>query len=186
MVFIDKCLDYLNKWFDFGESNWLCKIHKFYLKQEVSFNDCETILEVLNLKEKLSIEMDDLYSEITLLNEIFAKVKDCSEFTDKTTGQKWQHILKNTENNLPNLFKVISFLLSIPATSAFTERIFSVMNSKWREERNRCSISLIKNELLIYINLKIECDKAYDTFILDKKLLKNARSANKYRFYKNK
>lgn len=66
----------------------------------------------------------------------------------------------------------MSFLLPIPATSAFTQRIFSVMNSKWREERNRLSTSLIKNELMIYINLKIECNKAYDTFILDKILLK--------------
>lgn len=186
LVFVDKCLEYLNKWFDFNESNWLCKIQKLNLKHEVSFDDCETILEVLNLQEKMSIKMDELYSEITILNEIFAKVKDCSEFTDRTTGQKWQHIFKNTENNLPNLFKIISFLLSIPATSAFTERIFSIMNSKWREERNRASISLIKNELLIYINLKIECDKAYDTFIVDKKLLKDARSAKKYSFYKNK
>lgn len=35
------------------------------LKQEISFNnDYETILEFLNLQEKMSIEMDDLYSEI--------------------------------------------------------------------------------------------------------------------------
>lgn len=67
---------------------------------------------------------------------------------------------KNNENNFPKLFKVISFLLSIPATSAFTERIFSAVNSKWWDERNRSSISLIKTELLIYINLKIECNKA--------------------------
>lgn len=31
--------------------------------------------------------MDDLYSETTTLNEIFAKVKDCSEFTEKPQGK---------------------------------------------------------------------------------------------------
>lgn len=96
----------------------------------ISIDDCKTILEVLNSQGKLSIKMDELYSEITILNEIFAKVKDCSGFTARTTSQKRQHILKNAENNLANLFKIISFRLSIPATSAFTERILSVMNSK--------------------------------------------------------
>ena len=135
---------FVRMWFNFNETNWLCKIQGFNLKQEVSFDDCETVLEVLNLQEKLGIKMDALYSEINILNEIFAKVKDLSDFIDKTTSQKWQHIFKNTENKLPNVFKIISFLLSIPATSAFTERIFSIMNSKWREERNRASITLIK------------------------------------------
>lgn len=50
------------------------------------------MLEVLYLKEKMNIKMNELYSEITILNEIFAKVKDCTEFTNRTTGQKWQHI----------------------------------------------------------------------------------------------
>lgn len=64
------------------------------------------------------------------------------------------------------------------------------MNSKWCEERNRAHISFIptKNELLIYSNLKIDCDKPSASFIGEKKLLKNARSAKKYSFWpvKNK
>ena len=57
------------------------------------------------------------------------------------------------------------------------------MNSKWHEDRIRASVTLINNELLIYINFNIDCSKAYDTFIEDRILLKNARSAKKYTFY---
>lgn len=47
----------------------------------------------------------------------------------------------------------------------FHFRIFSIMNSKSREERKRPSLALIKNELLIYINLKLDCEKSYGSFI---------------------
>lgn len=186
VVFIDKSLKYLDKWFNFEDNNWLQQVQKFNLKQEISFDACESVVDVLNLKLKLAIDMDELYSDILIVNEILQKLKDCPEFQNFSTGQKWQHIFKKSENNLKNIYKLIAFLLSIPATSAFTERIFSIMNIKWREERNRAKLELIKNELFIFINLNIECEKAFNTFILDKKLLKDAKSAKKYNFYKNK
>lgn len=43
---------------------------------------------------------------------------------------------------------LVNKVLHVPA---FTERVFSVMNSKWRDERNKASLNLIKNELLIYL-----------------------------------
>lgn len=80
------------------------------------------------------------------------------------------------------LKKNIGYILSVPATSAFTERVFSIMNVKWREERNRASLKLIKNELLIYINLELECSDSYNSFKNNEKLLCAAKSTKKYLF----
>lgn len=49
--------------------------------------------------------MDNLYSETTTLNEIFANVKDCSEFTENPQGKKWQFILKILKITSPNYLK---------------------------------------------------------------------------------
>ena len=62
------------------------------------------------------------------------------------------------------------YILSVPATSAFTGRVFSVINVKWRYDRNKASLNLIKNELFIYFNMNIECNDAIETFQNNKNL----------------
>lgn len=57
----------------------------------------------------------------------------------KTITEMWQFFFQK-DIEMPNIL-FISFLLTLSANSAFTERVFSVMNIKWRDERNRCSIS---------------------------------------------
>ncbi|KAK9879623.1 hypothetical protein WA026_006687, partial [Henosepilachna vigintioctopunctata] len=74
----------------------------------------------------LNIDMNDVYSEIEEAKENSLKVKYTNDFGNKNASQKWQHTLKDTYNKLPNLLKIISFLLSIFATLPFTERICSV------------------------------------------------------------
>jgi hypothetical protein len=128
--------------------------------------------------------MDELYSEISLLNELLAHIRgseDSTQFNDKATDQKWLYIFQKSEQ-LTDLLKIVSTLLSVQASSAFTERIFSIMKLKWREERNRADINLIKNELLIYANLDHECSESFTHFMSNKKLLKTAQSQNKYKF----
>lgn len=61
------------------------------------------------------------------------------------------------------------------------------MNSKWRDERNKASLNLIKNELLIYFNLNIDCKDAVQMFSQDANLIQTAKSNKKYVFkYNNK
>lgn len=55
------------------------------------------------------------------------------DFEELSNAQQSQHIFNNTDDNFPNLYKIISFLLSIPAASSFAERVFSVMNSERRD-----------------------------------------------------
>lgn len=59
------------------------------------------------------------------------------------------------------------------------------MNSKWRDERNKASLNLIKYELLIYFNLNIDCKDAVQVFSSDNNLIMLAKHNKKY-VYKNK
>ena len=61
------------------------------------------------------------------------------------------------------------------------------MISKWRDERNKASLNLIKNELLIYFNLNIDCKDAVQLFNEDTNLIQTAKSNKKFVFkYNNK
>lgn len=184
LLFIDKSLEYLNKWFDFNDTNWLFTLGNLNLKNNVEFDNVVNIIEKLNL-QKLNVNMDDLYGEISLLNKLYDQIYSSMGFAELSTAQKWQQVFNKTHDNFSNFYKVISFLLSIPATSAFTERVFSVMNSKWRDERNKASLNLIKNELLIYFNLNIDCKDALQLFSSDNHLIQLAKSNKKYVFKYN-
>ena len=78
------------------------------------------------------------------------------------------------------MLKIVSYVLSIPASTGFVERIFSKMNSKWSDARNRCSVDLMKCELLVSVNFDLSCNEFHTVVLKDKALLQAARSNNKY------
>ena len=49
-----------------------------------------------------------------------------------------------------NMFRIVSFVLSVPGSNAFVETILSLMTTKQSDSRN--SAELIKNELQISVN----------------------------------
>jgi len=78
-----------------------------------------------------------------------------------------------------NVFRIVSVALSIPGSNAFCKRVSSLMNAKWRATRNRASLSLIKNDLQIYLNYEKSCE--FRNYILtEPKLLCAAASGEKY------
>ncbi|KAK9884190.1 hypothetical protein WA026_005143 [Henosepilachna vigintioctopunctata] len=102
-----------------NEDNWLSILPNTSLKNEVKFEHFEMITKA-KLQDRLNIKMDDVYSESIRLKEIHRKfTTDDQKFSVKSTAEKWQYIQKNASDSLPNIKKIISYLLTIPATSAF-------------------------------------------------------------------
>lgn len=126
--------------------------------------------------------MGDLYSKLTNFKVINEKISEDKDFLEMSTDQNGSHLLVNTSEEFKNITKIVSYLLSVPATPGFTERVFLVMNAKWQEDRNKASINLIKNELLIYFNFSYDCDEAYQVFKKDFKLISCAKSSKKHVF----
>ena len=120
-----------------------------------NFKKFVEVVEYLKLEGKLELKMDELFDEVALIQRFFDTIKNSELFiSSKTTSRKWYLILKSVDFKCISVFKIVSYALSIPGTSAYCERVFSLMSSKWRDERNRCSVELIKNELFIYFNIK--------------------------------
>ena len=71
-------------------------------------------------------------------------------------------------------------MLSLPGSNALPERIFSLMNAKWRDDRNRMNVSLVKSELQTFINYDFDCRSFYDFALAEPKLLDAAASNEKY------
>jgi len=99
---------------------------------------------------------------------------------------KWARFFQSCESEVPpNLFQLIAFVLSVPGSNAFPERIFSLMNSKWTCDRNRMSVALVKAELQVFANYTYDCREFYAFAIDDRRLLDAAATNSKYH-WKNK
>lgn len=181
--FFNLSLKYLSDRFDFTENNWLFAVSKVSLingQQLFQLDDLVAICDKLNLKEKLqNLDLEMVFDEYTLLQRT---VEISQEHLDEvgSSAEKYKIIFGAIGKKIPNIFKIISFVLSIPATSAFTERVFSVMEAKWKDERNRCTTNLIKHELILYFNSKKNCVEYFESIKNDKKFLTVARSNQKY------
>lgn len=133
--FYENILIYIKKNFDFADDNILAKLGNLSLEPDMekfpSFNIFVNLIEELHLQS--TVNQDKLFDEIMLIKETIFKTDIWHGYK---TSQKWSFIFQNI-TGLENIFILISFALSIPATSAFPERIFSLMNIKWRDERNK-------------------------------------------------
>ena len=70
-------------------------------------------------------------------------------------------------------------IIRINGSSAYSEKIFSVMSSKWQNEKNRCSVEIIKNKLFIYFNFKDSCSEFVEKTKDDIQFLKAAKIQTK-------
>jgi len=71
----------------------------------------------------------------------------------KGTADKWMAILQAAD--LQIILSVVSFVLSIPSSTGYVERVFLAMKNKWSDVRKKSSVGLIKSELIITLNYEI-------------------------------
>ena len=79
-----------------------------------------------------------------------------------------------------NLFTVVSYVLFILASNAFCERISSLMNTKWRSERNRATVELVSAEFQVSVNFSKSCNDFYGFVVKDQKVLDAAARSQIY------
>jgi len=72
--------------------------------------------------------------------------------SELSVEERWVKVFNTVDKTkLTNVFRIVSFVLSIPSSNALVERVFSVMNSNGVTIET-ASVELIRNELFIYFN----------------------------------
>ncbi|XP_078282406.1 uncharacterized protein LOC144608476 [Rhinoraja longicauda] len=174
--FYDSVITDIDKWFDFSPENVMMKLKPIGLYEELSFTDLDQVVAALKMTE--TVNMDQLYEEFCASREEIQKAR---QDTTKSTSEKWVAVFqKMGKANLINMFRIVSFVLSVPGSNAFVERVFSLMAIKWSDSRNRCSTELIKNELQISVNCDLSCKDFSLAVQKDKRLLESVKSSKKY------
>ena len=96
-LFLNSAITYL-KIFDFDENSIFGKLLKLTLLDHLfpKYQTLVKIVEHLKLKDKLNLNMDDLFDEVPLIQKNFGTIQSTKLFTEsKTTSSKWHFLLKS-------------------------------------------------------------------------------------------
>jgi hypothetical protein len=101
-----------------------------------------------------------------------------------TTIERWSEVFEFVQSegiSLRNVRIILEFSLAIPGTSASVERVFSITNALWTDEKNSFLVETIKAVIVTKIYFQnLSCNDFY-TLILNKpKLLQEIRLSQKY------
>ena len=173
-----RALEYLNTWFDFDGSPFKSfKLLALHGNSPPTYDDCIKVAEMF----PITIDKDALYDEIGILNMVFQEQRPAAE-TSVDLVKQWCLFFQKSDS--PNLYKIISSVLCVPVSNAYCERIFSLMGTHWRDDRNCLLLEMVKAELCIRSNMRFTCSEFYKYLKDNEKLLKAVQSRNKYKFIK--
>lgn len=175
----DRALEYLKNWMssleEFKNFKWM------KLQDKPTWNEIEKSIMYLRAK---NVIIDDvlLFYQAANLNTFVENMNGSLEFKRKVSSEKWLKYFEQVNTSSSSeLLKICTFIFAIPSHNANVERVFSMMNAQWTDERNRFTVDSVKGLLMVKYNYKeFNCSEFYDYCLNNKKLLSDVRSSAKY------
>jgi len=82
--------------------------------------------------------------------------------------------------------KIAQYVFAIPAHNANVERVFSLMEIQWNDERNRLQVDTVESIIICKYSYKKTCSEFYEYVKTQPSLLTSVKSSKKYEWYKEK
>ncbi|XP_055913202.1 uncharacterized protein LOC129946862 [Eupeodes corollae] len=175
-----RCLKYLQSWCD-SLDEFNCFIWMNFNKVP-EWNDIQNSL--LYLGEKgVNINENKLFDQFCNLKTFLEQEIKNINFINAPIHEKWVNYFEKMCNLelYSELLMIAQFVFAIPAHNANVERIFSLINSQWTEERNRLKIENVKAILFCKHNFKnMSCTEFYNYILQNPETLNKIRSNDKY------
>lgn len=115
--------------------------------------------------------------------ESYLKAIPASHQISNETDKKWVEIFCHfAKQSLPyeELSKIIEFALTLPATNAPTERVFSHINDIWTPDKGSLLIENVRARLMVKFNWRKTCLDFYNEIKEKPELLKQIGRSEKY------
>ncbi|CAF1319880.1 unnamed protein product [Rotaria magnacalcarata] len=102
------------------------------------------------------------------------------------SDQFWTFLLVKSKPMCIEMYKIISYVYSIPCSNAFVKGVFSHMKSAWTASCNLMANEMIAAELKIRLNNTMTCEDFFSFAQPQPQLIKCAKSQQKYSFEKKR
>lgn len=99
------------------------------------------------------------------------------------SDERWIEVFKICSSQnlfVPNLSRFVELGFSLPGTSTEVERLFSVINSTWTDEKGQLTLPALEAILDVKFNSEISCLEFFKSNKSDKALLAKVSSSQKY------
>jgi hypothetical protein len=82
---------------------------------------------------------------------------------------------------LKNIITVVEFSISLSGTYAAVDRVFSLVNALWTDERNRLKVPTVKSIVLVKHHFRsYKCPEFNEFLLRNRKILEQIHSSAKY------
>lgn len=173
-TYLEKVMHYIDKNYDY-ESKF-----KFLYPMKLSVEDLciENFANIVKQFGIKNVDIDLLFEELIELKQF---VENNPQNHDLELAQSWMNFFE--KNVAPNMLKICEFVFSVPVSNAMCERVFSLMNTAWRKDRNRLLMKHLESELIIKQNCSLSCREFYDYIKSNeaKHLLSKVSTSEKYK-----
>lgn len=158
--FIDKTMsiykdteEYLEKWTqslsELRTFNWL----NFRYNVPVDYNLAEETVAYLK-KKNVIIDESKLFDQIVNLNN-FLSQQNCEFFKMSSNSKICSFLSSNPSiDTMSEIVLISQFFFAIPPQNSNCERIFSLINTQWSDERNRLCVKTVRDIILVQFNFK--------------------------------
>jgi len=115
----------LEQWFDFSNNSVAFTLKTLSLTDIMpQFQNVKVACSAMNLTTL--VDMDALYDEFSVCKDIIQCLVE--DRTASSVPAKWVKFFGKCVTIPPNIFTIVSCMLSLPGSNAFPERIFSFPN----------------------------------------------------------
>ena len=154
--FYDRCLSYIDLWENsFGGAEQFLWIKD----SDITWPEIEASAEKINdTLGNTAINLDELFDEVVIAKEFWSSKCDPWKAKNLHCEEKWIQLFKNFKDqniSIPNLSRVMEYIFCLPGTSTPVERVFSMMNNVWSEERGRMAESTVKGLMFCKLNIEL-------------------------------
>ncbi len=185
----ERAIEYIEQWLgpfeEFQVFTWLNlkKLHE----EDVKY---DTILISITYLQSKNVEINDskLFDQFCALKN-FLKTDPRAKklFELECIDEQWSFYFNcciNVDAQCSELLTIAEFYFAIPAHNAILERIFSLIEAQWTDERNRLSVTVIEAMISLLFNCKMSCTEFYDYVLQtdNATILQKISSQEKYDF----
>uniref|UniRef100_A0A8C6U2L6 HAT C-terminal dimerisation domain-containing protein n=1 Tax=Neogobius melanostomus TaxID=47308 RepID=A0A8C6U2L6_9GOBI len=172
--FYDCCISYLQEW---GSPFTELKCLSWTLLEHApEWDEVECSLRYVSTKLPQSdISETELFDEVTSVKTYTSEKIEQWNTISTPADERWAEMFthfKHSHVPFRNIFVICQFAMCLPGTNAPVERIFSIMNNTWTDERNRMGLDTLKELLITRVNFQYSCSEFYTRISDNRSLLK--------------
>ncbi|GBN49674.1 hypothetical protein AVEN_230178-1 [Araneus ventricosus] len=185
--FYERCIAYLDLWENsFGNAEQFLWVN-LAKTNAADWENAETSAEIINSSlldvPDMKINNDQMFDEVVLAKEYLQSNWEQWEQEETTrdvsisSEEKWLRLFGHFKENhiaAPNLIKIVEYAFCLPGTSAPVERVFSLINNAWTDDRGLMKEATVKGLMTCKINIGLACADFYNKIKNKKDFLKKS------------